>query len=613
MVKFRPPIIILLLLSYCIVIFINCGKKDVPPPKTGSVKGRALDEYNKLLTGVILNIQGNGVNSSTTSPDGNYEFNTIKVGSYNLSVKKDGYIESSATISIIADVTLDKDFILKAGTAYLNLLSDSIITMRASGGTFVIKVGSNTNWTINNTNAWIVPATQNSSGDESVEVTIRTTPFDTLRQATFSIQAGSLIRNIVVKQLPKISLTKAFALPGNLVKGITDSIALLFNQPVTIKNIIPGNTFCQSSINYTYWGDNKITFSYACGALGGDYPFTVTASNSYGDQFIQTITIGFYENAIHLTGTIQSYFVNDADNSYWIITDNPNVLYKIDMTSFQILQTYPLSTTPVMFTINPYNNKIYLAYAGIPKLYIMSQNGTTDNVIDIIHDTTRTQYEFGGPRIYPVKLAFAGNGKGLIWLSDSHPYSYTGFWFIDAANDHRIWYESLPGEQVNYLDAKVNYNKTKLILTYMNDDPTIGTFDAEQMKFSSYRPTQRTRGVFISPSRKNGNVYSGQLYNQLIVNPETGFESEESFKDNRNFGNVDFSYKPGRDQTIYFTEQGYIEVLDYSLRSSPVVYDAIPYLKGTTTTLDGKYVIVNRHDGNYNAKVIQLPASWFDY
>ena len=147
----------------------------------------------------------------------------------------------------------------------------------------------------------------------------------------------------------------------------------------------------------------------------------------------------------------------------------------------------------------------------------------------------------------------------------------------------------------------------------MNDDPTIGTFDPQLMKFSNYKPTKRTRGVFITPSRKNGDVYSGQLYNQLIVNPATGFESLESYKDNRSFGSVDFCYKPGRDQTIYFVEEGHIEVMDYVTRSSPVNYDAIYFLNGTTATLDGKYLIVNRHDGNYNAKVIQIPAWWFDY
>ena len=202
----------------------------------------------------------------------------------------------------------------------------------------------------------------------------------------------------------------------------------------------------------------------------------------------------------------------------------------------------------------------------------------------------------------------------MIWLGDIVNRGYSTFWFIDAAANHRIWYQTLPGVGSNsYLDAKTNFDQTKLILTSGNDDPTIGTFDPQQMTFSNYKPTKFTRGTFVAPSRKNGNVYSGQLYIQLIVYPVTGFESLESYKDNRNFGNVDFCYKPGKDQTIYFTEQGYIEVLDYTNHTTPVYHDAIPFLKGTTTTLDGKHIIVNRHDGNYNAKVIQLPTAWFDY
>ena len=608
--------LIILSLFFLPIFIVSCNKDDRPEPpsalKVGAIQGKVSNEYNQLLIGAVVTLTGNGVNNSKQSTTGNFRFDSLSPGPYSLSVKKDGYIETSAAITVITADTVSKDFILKAGEAYFNLLSDTLIIAKPYASTYSIKIESNTSWAIDNANDWITPGKLSGNGNDSLVVGISAWTGDTARQSSFALHAGSITRNIRVKQLANVNLKQSSALPGNSVQGITDSIILHFNQPVNIVSIFPGVTYCQSAINFTYAG-NRVSFSYACGALGGDYPFTITTTNSEGDQYAFTFTVGFYEKAINLTGTIQSSFVNDADNSFWVITDHPNALYKIDMSSFEILHRYDLPYEPVMFTISPYNNKIYLAYAGIPRLFIMDQSGTVEKVIDIIPDSTRNQYERDGPRINPVKLAFAKNGMGMIWLSDSHPYSYTGFWFIDATANHRIWYQPLPGEEVNYADVKVNYDQTKFVLKYMNDDPTIGIFDSEQFRFSSYKPTKTTRGVFLSPSRKNENIYSGQLYNQLIVNPGTGFESQESFKDNRSFGSVDFCYKPGREQTIYFVEEGHIEVMDYATRMSPVNYDALAYLTGTTATLDGKHLIVTRHDGNYNAKVIQLPASWFDY
>jgi hypothetical protein len=398
-------------------------------------------------------------------------------------------------------------------------------------------------------------------------------------------------------------------MPGNITLGIKDSIALLFNQPVTIKSIFPGVTYCQSDIRYSYAG-NKVTFSYACAALGGDYPFTITTNNSAGDQYNFAFTVGFYQKAINLTGTIQSYFVNDADNSYWIITDHPNTLYKIDMTTLDILHTYNLTGEPSLFTISPYNNKIYLAYRRVPKLYIMNQNGNTEQVIDIPHDTARSMYEYDGPMIYPAMLAFTSNGKGMLWLNNIYGNSYPLYWFIDAADNHRIWYQSLAGGNTsNYYSAGMaNFDKTKLVLTGVNNDPTITLFDPLGMSFTSRKPVGTVENV-LAPSRKNADIFIGQS----ILNAITGVETPVINTGGQITISADFTYKPGKDGAVYYTDNGYMRVLDYTIHTTPIKYDAINFLRGTTSTPDGRSIIANRHDGNYNAKVIQLPVGWFDY
>jgi hypothetical protein len=148
------------------------------------------------------------------------------------------------------------------------------------------------------------------------------------------------------------------------------------------------------------------------------------------------------------------------------------------------------------------------------------------------------------------------------------------------------------------------------LLTPGNDLSEIGIFDGESQKFSRYLPTKRTRGVYITASRINSYVYSGQLYNQLIVDPFTGFESSESAKSVQ--GYADFAYLPGRELTVYNYAEGYIEVMDYNRRSSPVFYDTINFGSITTTT-DGQFVLLTWRNGNGSARVVQLPGKWFAY
>lgn len=64
---------------------------------------------------------------------------------------------------------------------------------------------------------------------------------------------------------------------------------------------------------------------------------------------------------------------------------------------------------------------------------------------------------------------------------------------------------------------------------------------------------------------------------------------------------------------MYYIEDGQLEVVDFVARKAPVKYEALYYARFPTATFDGKHLILSWHDGNYNAEVIQLPGSWFDF
>jgi hypothetical protein len=612
---------IFLCLFLTTALAVSCDKKDVGTPdpkpeqqaKPAVIQGSVQDEHNKVLTSVQLTLDGNGINKSKLANNGAYKFDSLQPGSYNISVKRNGYIELTEAITVTSGDTLIKNFALKPGTAYFNLVNDTVLLVSPYPTSFKIRAFSNSSWVVNSMNDWVIPEKPGTSGDDSITIRVAASLLDTMRQGKLTVKSGNIVKNITVKQLADVKLNDVTAIPGNNVKGIRDSVALLFNQPVTIVSIFPGYKNCQSEIRYSYTG-NKVTFSYACAAIGGDYPFTITTINSKGDQYSFTFNVAFYSKAIDITGGIRSHFVNDADNSYWVVTDHPNALYKIDMTTMQVLNKYTVNGEVSFFTINPYNNKIYFSYRGESKLNIMDQDGTTVQVIDIIPDASRGVGEYGGgPYIYPVKLCFTKSGKGMIWLSNrNNPY----WWFIDAANNHRIWYESVPGDYLFYEMGRTNYDQSKLILTYSAQNPEIGIFDPQLMSFSSYRSTtaQGGQGVNVIPSRKNGYVYSNELYKQQIVDPVTKYESSISRKGLSTFASVDFCYKPGKEKFVYYTMDGKIEVIDYSTANatSPVAYDALYYMSGLTATLNGSYLIMNRHDGNYSSKVFQVPAAWFD-
>ncbi|MEP7377319.1 MAG: carboxypeptidase regulatory-like domain-containing protein [Chitinophagaceae bacterium] len=173
------------LLALAAVTF-NCSKQDRPAPehkpRPGVVQGKISNEFNQPLTDVLLTIQGNGANTSIKTIGGNYIFDSLSAGSYNLAVRKDGYIEASAAISIAPGDTISKDFVLKTGAAYFNLLSDTVIIARPYAGTFIIKIASNTSWVVNSANNWITPEKLSSNGDDSIVVRVAASTADTIRQ-----------------------------------------------------------------------------------------------------------------------------------------------------------------------------------------------------------------------------------------------------------------------------------------------------------------------------------------------------------------------------------------------------------------------------------------------
>jgi hypothetical protein len=81
-------------------------------------------------------------------------------------------------------------------------------------------------------------------------------------------------------------------------------------------------------------------------------------------------------------------------------------------------------------------------------------------------------------------------------------------WYINSAENDRIWYETFPGDKYGrYGRMTVNYNQTKIYLEFFNNEPDFFIFDTEKKQYSRYRVTIRDIGQFIVPSRKNDDLF----------------------------------------------------------------------------------------------------------
>lgn len=60
---------------------------------------------------------------------------------------------------------------------------------------------------------------------------------------------------------------------------------IMFNQPVKKAKIISHYNSCICDIHHTITNDSKgLRFSYGCGAMGGEYPFSISVESENGEQ-----------------------------------------------------------------------------------------------------------------------------------------------------------------------------------------------------------------------------------------------------------------------------------------------------------------------------------------
>ena len=134
-------------------------------------------------------------------------------------------------------------------------VSSSEELFNADGGVSEVNVSSNTTWSVSNAASWFTATASTTTGNGKVSLTVQSNPLSTERSAVISVSAGSISKEIKIRQSAKVygdSIpADATGMSSNAVQ-LAAKIKLGFNI---------GNTL-EAIGGETNWGNPKITKAF---------------------------------------------------------------------------------------------------------------------------------------------------------------------------------------------------------------------------------------------------------------------------------------------------------------------------------------------------------------
>lgn len=581
------------------LLLLGCHEDAV----VGSLSGHVYNPFNQPLKQVAITLRGPGAErTATTNELGFYEFKDLPAGAYALQASRAHYVDASASLSIGGGTPLVHVMVLESGEPYLEVPQAPLDTSSAEGSVR-LEVESNTSWAASSEQDWVTFSSQEGSGNEGLWLRWSRNEGREPRTGTVVLSAGSLRKTLQLIQGPRLQLVSHHPLPGNWSKQQVSHVQVLFNSRVRLKEIISHWPFCITDIQRTATDDEHgVRFSFNCAELGGTYPFTLVVEDRYGITLRQELQVGFYARKRELEGIILGHEPSDGDSSLWFITRTPNRVYQVSMNDLSVLRRFSLPFEPRRLALNPFRQELYLLSHGREIWVLDNQSGAVKRQVTVEPGEGEHPRD---PVVYPLDLEFTRNGLGIVLLG-AQGSSAMSWSVIDSRNNDTTYkhpqYQteiSGPGLFRDFESVHVNHDRSRLLLPLPYGSSGIAIFHQDTERLTEYFPPAITRGVFLAPNRTNDRIYSGQLYNQLIINPFDGYRSAESYIDNRDEGSADFSYKEGESETVYFCDEHYLRVLDYKTTTTPALYPVVHGMRGTTATTDGKYLLLYKPDFNY--------------
>ncbi|MFD2247525.1 carboxypeptidase regulatory-like domain-containing protein [Pontibacter ruber] len=600
-----------------VATYNSCEKKEEALPEVfGSVAGTVYNEFNQPLDGVTVTVTGNGINKKVSTANGLYEFKSLRVGRYELSVAQPNYIGLSSAINIPNEQTVIENFYLKSGEEYLTL-SDTLAKAMPTLGFRELSIQSNSSWTIHTDADWLTISKAAGSGNSQVMVNWTENKTAESRTGLVKVFAGSIQKQFKVRQAAKLSIVAHAGIPGNGAKSVADSVYVRFNKKVKTIKVKPHLQTCISGINTTYTDNNSgVRFSYTCAELGGEYTFDLEVEDEDGLNSKHVLKAGFYSRKLEVPGNIVNYYVDELNKTYWVLTASPDAIYELAMSDLEVKRKFNIAFEPKGLALNHLTNELYV-YQDSPILSVLNRtSGMLKRELTIPADPGDHSDH---PTVYPYDFKITGNGLGVLLLK-AKGSSALSWRMIDTQNNDYFYkheQHSFFGEDAYdaFLQVEENHDRSKLLFSIPYGSAKVAILDQNTRRFTSYMPPEYTRGVFITPNRKDDRLYIAQLYNQNIVNLATGFSGRQSYVDNRENGSADFSYKANDANVIYFCDNEYLQVLNYDRVKTDTWYSVVYGLRGATATTDGKYLLAYNSQNWYytrgNSYIVQFSTDIF--
>lgn len=559
-----------------------------------------MDEFRGALGGVACKLASTlGEHKATTDSNGAFKFEKVIPGKYTLSASRTSYITAIEPVEVTIEPS-SVELVLSSGDSFLEVV-DTMLMVSNNPGQHQFQVKSNAHWEVSTDTPWITLANSSGSGNGILFLSWQASYEDYNRVGVIEVKSGSLRSRVRITQEPSLKILATDVVYGNLVVGATDSIIVEFSKIVTITSLSSNYVLCAGGFNFKHVG-RRLALTYSCGKIGGSYPLTINGKVGQ-DPFTFQLNMNYYSKRKTLPGSIYNYFIAPDNQTLWAITSSPNKLIQLSLPDLTVLKELTIGFTPGQIRWNDYAQMINIFGQGYCHLETVVDGTCTQNRLTYVDPNSLAissspihhipDYYFYGnnayPYVFPRDIALFSDGTGIVQLSND--YDYLLWRFIDGPHNDTTYngsiHVNLPAYDLRYQSIFTNHDKSKIYLMHPWASTSIDIYERGQSTFRTYNTPHGGHSNKLVPHKKANWMYHGELYQQFVSDLDA-YDSWYTYLDTRYyFSGIDFSYRTGEEEIVYYLGDGLLLVLDYRYGFTPYATEMVETMFNIQTTTDG--------------------------
>lgn len=434
MMRYLLPRLFLVCLG--MALFSSCDEDKNSPQLFGQLTGAISNEIGMRIQDASIEVKNSNFKRTVqTNEDGQYFFDQVPVGEYELSISAASYISSTISATIAENKVNETNVVLQLGTAELEV-NPKDLRIGISEGLMEIAVTSNTSWKATTQVSWISFSSAEGQGNRSLSFIFQENPTEDIREAQIEIRAGDISRTVKVTQDKPVRLLEVTPIFGENVSQKRASFDLTFSGPVTIVEIRPLISWCLPS-EYTPFTMNssrtKVSYTYTCAQAGGSYPFIIQYKDDRQNVYVENIDVEYFDKTLSYDGFVIAKALVPGKDKVWMLTENPARAHLIDLKELKLEQSISLTNPrPSSITYNPSNQLLYIGTLDGKILIYQPNSGQLKETI-ALPAVPFQPYE----NYYINEMAFTTAGKAIVRLYQAASSAIT--WMVmDSKQNHAI-------------------------------------------------------------------------------------------------------------------------------------------------------------------------------